>query len=53
MFSSLSNLAVVEEVRRIGANSFVDKIYLEILIDTVIQVYNEDYSYNKFFQADS
>ncbi|PHR46492.1 MAG: hypothetical protein COA32_10125 [Fluviicola sp.] len=53
MFSSKSDLFTVEKVRRMGANSFVDKHSSEILIETVIQVHNMQYSYNAIFQPES
>jgi two-component system chemotaxis response regulator CheB len=49
MFSSQSDPFTVRVAKSLGANSFVDKFYPEILKDTVIQVYNEEYSYNSIF----
>lgn len=49
MFSSQSDPFTVRVAKSLGANSFVDKFYPEILKDTVIQVYNEQYSYNTIF----
>lgn len=53
MFSSQSDNLTVQEVKEIGANSFVDKYNHEILMDTVIQVHKEHYSYNAVFQPKS
>lgn len=52
IFSSQSDHLTVQTARRIGTNSFVDKHSHELLIDTVIQVYHNYYSYNKVFKSE-
>ena len=49
MFSTESNLSLMNLLQDIGANSFVDKMNPDILIDATVEVYEKNYSYNADF----